>query len=170
MRSAISSSRETRFVADLDSLRAGSTAVCDVVDSTVVAARSVHDAALEEAARHKWIESQKHGRDLGGLALDEWFRRHWLPYCRFCRLEHLRGRNPWREFGHHDFGRLSELLKQGDLLLDRIFDRLECGQENLDVINWAMDWGLDIDRVIELLELVDINRARLEPSYIVGQG
>jgi len=125
--------------------------------------RSVHEAALEEAERHKWIESQKQGRDLGWSALDEWFSRFWLPYCRQRRLEHIQGSRLWVEFEATEFGRLSELLYLGDLLLDRILDRMEHGYENLDIINWAMDWGLCIDRVLSLLELIDINRARLPP-------
>jgi hypothetical protein len=124
---------------------------------------SVYDAAWEEAHRHKWIESQKHGRDLGDAALKDWFRKFFLPFCRQRRLEHVEGSRPWLEFAEQEFGQVYELILQGDLLLDRILDRMEHGFDNLEIINWALAWGLQMGRVLELLEMIDINRARLEP-------
>lgn len=123
---------------------------------------SLHNEALAEALRHKWIESQKHGRDLGDAALKDWYRKHWLPFCRECRLQHIEGMQHWAEFGP-DFGQVYHLLCAGDLLLDRILDRMELGFDNLEIINWALDWKLPMPRVLELLEMIDINRARLEP-------
>jgi len=125
---------------------------------------SLYDAAHREAERHKWIESQKHGRDLGDLAIHDWYRQHWLMYCRYRRMEHLQGRQRWREFGDEKFGRLYSLIINGDLLLDRILDRVFVGHENLDIINWAIDWGLSLERVLSILTQLDVNRARLEPS------
>jgi hypothetical protein len=125
--------------------------------------RSVYDAARAEAEKHKWIESQKHGCDLGDLALKDWFRTHWLPFCRSKRLEHVEGQQRWDEFAAHEFGQVSQLIVDGDLLLDRILDRMEHGYDNLEIINWALAWGLVMDRVIDLLMMIDINRARLEP-------
>lgn len=125
--------------------------------------RSVYSEALAEAEKHKWIESQKHGRDLGDVALKDWFRKHWLPYCRCKRLEHVEGQQRWQEFAAHEFGQVYELILDGDLLLDRILDRMEHGFDNLEIINWAFDWNLPMRRVLELLEMIDINRARLEP-------
>jgi hypothetical protein len=129
-------------------------------------ALSLYDEALAEALRHKWIESQKHGRDLGDSALKDWFRRHWLPFCRVCRLEHIEGMQRWVEFAEHDFGQVYHLLCSGDLLLDRILDRMELGYDNLEIINWALTWKLPMPRVLELLEMIDINRARLEPLAV----
>lgn len=139
----------------LDLLSFGSVADCPP--------RSLYSAAWEEAHRHKWIESERHGHDLGKAALKDWFRRHWLPFCRRARLEHIEGSQRWLEFAEHEFGQVFELLVQGDLLLDRILDRMEIGYDNLEIINWALDAGLHMDRVLELLEMIDINRARLEP-------
>jgi len=125
---------------------------------------SLHNEALAEALKYKWIESQKQGRDLGEAALKAWFRKHWLPFCRECRLEHIEGMCRWVEFAEHEFGQVYQLLLNGDLLLDRILDRMEFfGFDNLEVINWGLDWGLPMPRVLQLLELIDINRARLEP-------
>lgn len=126
---------------------------------------SLYDEALKEAERHKWIESQKHGRDLGDSALDDWFRHHWHGFCRHRRLEHVQGCQLWQEFEEEEFGQLYTLIVAGDLLLDRILDRIQCGCENLDLINWALDWGLPMERVLCLLTQLNINRARLEPSY-----
>lgn len=129
----------------------------------VAAALSLYEEAVREADRHKWIESQKHGRDLGKTAINEWYRVYWLPYCRQKRLEHLEGSQCWREFGDEDFGQLYALIVAGDLLVDRILDRVYAGYENLDIINWAIDWGLPLERVINILAQLDVNRARLEP-------
>lgn len=125
---------------------------------------SVYDEALREAERHKWIESQKHGRDLGETAIREWYRKHWLLYCRYCCMEHLEGRRRWREFGDDQFGHLFSVLVAEDLLADRVLDRVYAGLENLGIINWAIDWGLPVKRVVEILSHVDMNRSRLDPQ------
>ena len=52
----------------------------------------------------------------------------------------------------------------GDLLADRILDRIDAGHENLCIINWAIGWGLPTDRVVRILEQIDVNRARLDPA------
>ena len=126
-------------------------------------APSLYDAAQREAEQHKWIESQKHGRDLGETAIRDWYRKHWSLYCRYRRMEHLQGQRPWREFGDENFGRLYHLIVSGDLLTDRILDRVYAGYENLDIINWALQWRLPVQNVVEILAAIDVNRARLEP-------
>jgi hypothetical protein len=135
------------------------------VDTAVQASpcKSVYEEAQKEADCHKWIESQKRGRDLGETALKEWYCLHWPAYCRKRRLEHLKGRRRWREFGDDNFGQLFDLILEGDLLVDRILDRVDAGWENLEIINWSLDWGLPMPRVLDLLVQVDVNRARLEP-------
>lgn len=130
------------------------------------AAGSLYDEARREAERHKWIESQKQGRDLGDQAIRDWFRVYWLIYCRCRRLEHVRGVRFWQEFEDDAFQQLYSLIITGDLLLDRVLDRLDAGLENLDVLIWAHEWGLPIDRVLDILEQIDVNRARLEPRSV----
>ena len=127
---------------------------------------SVYEEAYKEAQRHKWIESEKHGRDLGEVALKEWFRKHWIAFCRNRRMEHLGGNRCFREFGQENFGRLYSLIVDQDLLTERILDRIACGQENLEVIGWALDWGMPMDRVLDVLEQLDINRDRLDHDYV----
>ena len=127
---------------------------------------SLYDEAHREAERHKWIESQKQGRDLGETAIRDWYQVYWLHYCRSKRMEHLRGSRCWQEFGDEDFGRLDSIRHTQDLLVDRILERVDAGQENLDIINWAIEWGLAMDRVLDILSQLDINRARLEPAGV----
>ncbi len=124
---------------------------------------SIYDEALREAQRHKWIESQKHGRDLGDHAIRDWFRKHWRTYCRHRRLEHLRGRRRWAEFDDEPSVQLDALITADDILFDRVLDRVYAGYENLEIINWAIDWGLPTNRVVEILAQLDVNRARFEP-------
>jgi len=136
------------------------------VTATAEAGDSLYEDALREAERHKWIESQKHGRDLGETAIREWFRVYWVLYCRSKRLEHVQGKRRWREFEQTAFGQLYSLIVAGDLLLDRILDRLDAGYENLDILLWALEWGLPIERIVSILEQIDVNRARIEPHGI----
>ena len=125
---------------------------------------SLYAEATREAERHKWIESQKQGRDLGPSAIRDWYRRHWNHFCRHRRMEHLQGQRRWSEFGDDDFGHLYELILAGDLLVDRILDRVYAGWENLCIIIWAQDWGLPMWRVLDILAQLDVNRARLDPQ------
>jgi len=127
---------------------------------------SLYAEAVQEAERHKWIESQKHGSDLGEHAIKEWYRVHWPGYCRCKRLEHVCGRRCWAEFEEETFGQLYSLIIEGDLLVDRILDRLDYGEENLEIIIWAFVWGLPVRRVVDILEQIDVNRARLEPQAV----
>ncbi len=132
--------------------------VTDMVDHD-----SLYEQAHAEALRHKWIESQKHGRDLGEWAIHDWYRKYWRLYCRYCRVEHIKGNRRSREFGDDDFGNLYTLIiVKGDLLVDLILDRIQDGYENLDIINWAMDWGLPMNRVVDILIQIDVNGCRFD--------
>jgi len=124
----------------------------------------LYEESLLEAERHKWIESQKRGMDMGESALREWYQRYWFRYCRSKCLEHLEGSRNWMEFDAEDFGLIEILARQRDLLLDMILDRAHCGMENLDLICWAQDWGLPMERVLSILEQLNLNRARLDPQ------
>jgi hypothetical protein len=128
------------------------------------AARSLYDAAVFEADRHKWLVSERRGHDCGQSAWREWWIRYWPQFCRHRRLEHLRGECHWREFEEQAFGRFYDAVVQGDLLLDLILDRVAEGWENLHFACWLNEWDLPSDRVIEILACVNINTsARLEP-------
>ena len=124
-------------------------------------ALSLYEEGLREAERHKWIESQKRGRDLGDWALTDWYRRYWPLFCRLKCLEHLAGSRNWREFAPEDFGLIGKLIRDEDLLLEMILDRAQAGMENLDILVWAQEWSLPLKRVIYILEQLNLNRAQL---------
>src|SRR5689334_17085304 len=94
---------------------------------------SVYDRGVIEAQRHKWIESEKAGRDLGEWAIRCWVREHWNGFLRERWLEHLLGRTFWIELDHDDFGLLQRAFKDS-LFIDEILERLKSGDENLDVL------------------------------------
>ena len=122
---------------------------------------SVYTESEQEALRFKWIESEKAGRDLGEAAIRRWVQQHWWGYLRARWLEHLQGKRFWVELDRGDFGLLQREFNEDTLLLDRILDRLKSGQENLDLILWAQNWHIPIDRVMRILEALDINSRRL---------
>src|ERR1700739_2180162 len=113
---------------------------------------SVYVDCEQEALKYKWIESEKAGCDLGEAAIKRWVQCHWWGYLRARWLEHLQGKRFWVELDRGDFGLLPRRFEESHLLLDRILDRLKAGQENLDILNWAIDWGIPTDPVIQILE------------------
>lgn len=126
---------------------------------------SVYVEGEQEALRFKWIESEKAGKDLGELAIRRWVHHHWWGYLRARWIEHLEGKKFWVELDRGDFGLMQRRFQDKPLLLDRILDRLKAGQENLDIILWALDWGLDLQEVREILEVLDINSRRLAHRF-----
>jgi hypothetical protein len=125
---------------------------------------SVHRFGEEEAQRYKWIESEKAGRDLGEWAIRSWVRQHWNGFLRARWLEHLQGRTFWIELDHNDFGLLQREF-QDSRLIDDILRMLKAGQENLNVLNWAIDRDLEMEEVFEILEMLDINSRRIECHF-----
>ena len=71
---------------------------------------SVQECGEAEAQRHKWIESEKAGRDLGNWAILCWIRYHWNGFLRERWLEHLQGRTYWYELDR-EFGAKEEVLR-----------------------------------------------------------
>ena len=108
---------------------------------------SVHRIGEEEAQRHKWIESEKAGRDLGEWAIRCWVREHWNGFLRARWLEHLQGRTFWIELDHNDFGLLQREFRDSQLI-DEILSHLKAGKENLNVLSWALDNRLPITSVL----------------------
>ncbi len=126
---------------------------------------SVYVDCEQEAMRFKWIESEKAGHDLGDAAIRRWVREHWWGYLRARWVEHLQGKRFWVELDRGDFGLLQRKFQDNSLLLDRILDRLKAGQENLDVIIWAHEWGMPMDPTLLILEALDINSRRLAHRF-----
>jgi len=127
----------------------------------LVIRHSVHDCGEKEALRFKWIESEKAGRDLGEWAIRCWVRQHWNGFLRERWLEHLQGRAFWIELDHDDFGLLQRTFQNTDLL-NEILDKLKAGEENLNVLTWAIDENLPMEEVLSILEMLDINSRRIE--------
>jgi hypothetical protein len=127
--------------------------------------KSVYTECIEEENRHKWIESQKAGYDLGEGCIRDWVKRHWTGYLRARWVEHLQGKQFWLELDRGDFGLLQrEFIDQKDLL-DTILDQLKSGKENLHVIFWAVSAGIPIDPVHEILKALDVNSRRLRHRF-----
>jgi hypothetical protein len=127
---------------------------------------SVYVDGEQEALRFKWIESERAGHDLGESAIRRWVQCHWWGYLRARWVEHLQGKRFWVELDRGDFGLLQQKFVERGLLLDRILDRLKEGKENLDIIVWAHDWGIEVDAVLEILEALDINSRRLAARFV----
>lgn len=127
--------------------------------------KSVYRECAKEVAKHKWIESQKAGYDLGEAAIRQWVQEHWYGYLRAKWVEHLQGKCFWIELDHGDYGILHRKFQDRPHLLNTILDQLKAGQENLGVICWAYDFQISFDPVIEILEALDVNGSRLVHQF-----
>lgn len=123
--------------------------------------QSVHCQGEFEALVHKWIESEKAGFDLGNAAICCWIRLHWKDFLRAKWLEHLHGRAFWIELDHDDFGLLNREF-HGSTLIAPIVEMLKNGEENLEILNWAIDERKDIVEILQILDILDINSRRVE--------
>lgn len=127
-----------------------------------VATLSLYENYRIEAEKYKWIASEKAGHDLGEEAIDEWKNNYWLKWCRARWLEHLEGSVKWKELDASQFGILKRDYKGNKLLRDRVLDRIRDGWENLEILQWAIAWGIDIAEVTEILALLDMNSCRVK--------
>ena len=71
----------------------------------------------------------------------------------------------WLELDRGDFGLLKREFHEHAILLDRILDRLKSGQENLQVILWAIEWKIPTEPVLKILKALDINSRRLANRF-----
>lgn len=123
--------------------------------------RSLYREVVEEENKHKWIESEKAGYDLGEKCVQKWVADHWNGYLRSKWVEHLQGKHFWIELDRGDFGLLQRRFSEHRELLDTILSELAGGKENLDVIAWALANNVPLEPVFEILEALDINSRRL---------
>lgn len=123
---------------------------------------------------HAFIVMQRYA-DAEGLSFDvaaqQWTTRCWVGWVRSKLLEHFLGWRRWSGFKPRDFGLLrreSVLHMVDEETMQEVIDRLGDGGENLDIIDWAVANGKDIDGVIDLLDRININdkRRRLLTSHI----
>ncbi len=126
---------------------------------------SVHEEGLKAALVDRWIQSEKAGRDLGEACVRRWVHDHWNGFLRARWMEHLQGKAYWMELDCIDFGLLRNEFQHDEQLLDRILERMIEGKENLDVIRWAMDWGIPVNKVVNILERLDVNSSRLSCQF-----
>lgn len=122
---------------------------------------SVHADCVEEANRFKWIESERAGRDLGEQAIVAWMRIHWNGFLRTRWLEHLEGVNFWIELDHDDFGILKRKMAECPYMREIVRQLKEHG-ENLSIILWAIEKNLPMERILDILLMLDINSKRIE--------
>ena len=128
--------------------------------------KSIHDEAQAEADKYKWIESEKQGYDLGRQAIEDWYQQFWANYCRERRLEHIAGQQHWTEFADHEFGQMYEKILDGNKVLEELIEKFGNGKENLELVIEMHDSNKtreEIEEILELLEIININIARLEP-------
>lgn len=121
---------------------------------------SVYDLAWQEAYRHKWIESEKLGRDLGAAAIKDWSRRHFKRYSRWCHWLHLTGQQCFREFPPLQFNTVKDPC---DDVERQVVHRYWDGQEILEIYWCAHGSGWPIERVSVVLLSLGVNEARLSP-------
>jgi hypothetical protein len=126
-----------------------------------VVTKSVYQECIEEENRHKWIESEKAGYDLGEACIRRWDQEHWTGYLRARWVEHLQGKCFWVELDRGDFGLLQREFRDRQELLDVILDQLKSGRENLHIIVWAVSAGIPCEPVQQILAALDINSRRL---------
>ena len=119
------------------------------------------ELAWREAERHKWIESEKAGHDLGDSAIYDWTHKHFRRWCRDRWIEHLTGEQYWSELDKADFGLLKRKFHPNAPLVDSIVQRIKAGGENLDILKWIMETGQCLCDALEILRLLDINSRRL---------
>ena len=143
----------------------------DRVEQDGVLVHSLTAHAMYAIDRHKWIESEKLGRDVGDNAVQDWLDRCWKGWTRARLIEHLYGWRCWGAFGRDDFGLLTRETVDyhvSRVILEGVAEILAGGGENLDVINWALANGHSLDAIIWLLDHIDINakRQRLLTDHI----
>ena len=123
--------------------------------------QSIRTHREREIQRHKWIESEKAGRDLGEDAIYSWIHTHWKGYFRQRWLEHLQGKAFWNELRKDTFGILANRFEDQLPLFNHIIDCFSAGQENVHIVWWAVGTHHSIDDVFAILEAIDINGARV---------
>ena len=131
--------------------------------------KCLFEAAATEAHRHKWIESEKAGYDLGDSAIEAWYSEFWRGFCRECYIEHLGGKTFWTELDSGDFGLLRHQFHDNMNLVEQIIEIFKKGGENLDVVQFALSNNMDIHEVLDLLKLLNINARRIAPAVDISQ-
>ncbi|MDG3002680.1 hypothetical protein [Paludisphaera mucosa] len=126
---------------------------------------SLQERGELEALRFKWIESEKAGHDLGETAVRLWICRFWNRFLRQHWMEHLHGETLWIEFDARTYGVLRRPGLLESPLTQEIVERFRWGEENLHVIQWAMDAGRPMEEVRAILTALDVNSSRIPCQF-----
>lgn len=126
---------------------------------------SLQERGELEALRFKWIESEKAGYDLGEMAIRQWICRYWHRFIRQKWLEHLYGDACWVEFDPRAFGILRRSCLLESPLTETILEHFRWGEENLHIIQWAMDAGQPMDEIRTILTTLDVNSSRVPCQF-----
>ena len=126
----------------------------------------VYEEADKAIRQHKWLESEKAGRDLGVNAKRDWIVRYWPTFYRSLLVQHLRGEAFFDEFEPECFGILS--VGFGDVagLLNAVLQRIKEGAENLDLLRWGLQEHVPRSQLLQVLIAADINAHRLRPPLM----
>ena len=125
----------------------------------------MYHAAADYAAR-KYLDWERLSYDVEETASEHWQSRFWRLWFRARWVEHVLGDKLWIEMGDEHFALLKQDRPHHSLLVNRVADRLVVGWENLDLILWAQDWGLDLDEIIEVLKKININHIQVSGEPI----
>lgn len=125
----------------------------------------MYHAAADYAAK-KHLDWERFSYDIEETASEDWKRRFWRLWFRVRWVEHLLGDRYWIEMGEQNFGVLRRGEPHNPMLVSRVADRLIAGWENLNIILWASDWGLDLEEVIAVLKKININDVRVRGKRV----
>ena len=127
-------------------------------------ALSLREVARRHADEHRWLESERIGRDLGPVAYLQWRKRYWRTFCRWRYLEHLLGTCRYAEF---PVQRYNTLRWHSDWTCDHVMEfalrrLLRDDREQLELY-YEAPAELPRQRLTEVLSLLGFNDARVSP-------
>jgi len=127
----------------------------------------MYHAAADYAAK-KHLDWERLSYNVDQTVSEDWRRRFWRLWFRYRWVEHVIGEKFWIEMGPERFGILKQGRQHNPVLVSRVADRLmyDAGLENLNIILWASDWGLDLDEVVAILKRININDVRVNGQSI----
>lgn len=126
---------------------------------------SLQERGELEALRFKWLESEKVGYDLGEGAIRQWIARYWNRFLRQRWLEHLHGEVCWIEFDPRSFAVLHRSGLITSSLTETILEHFRWGEENLHIIQWAMESSQPMDEIRSILTALDVNSSRITCQF-----
>ena len=123
--------------------------------------------AMRIAQEYKHCQQQLSKKDLGETPIIEWFKECWGYWYRDRWIEHMCGREYWREFGESSYNIINKENAEIDKeTLYKIIEKLKKHRnnisENLGIIFEAVDVNDEdnINKVIKILNKININNNR----------